>query len=169
MSTLGATMPGARAATNGAAAVYAPVKADLQHVLIPVALPTTFPMGDMPNGTRVYAGIEEYSLSATTYIVDLGFTKDCAGGGACRLGEATGGWTGDTPGVLVPARGGVPIALHGGAKGTFYPFTCGAGCGDSVILWHAHGIPYTVSLKAGSRSNVLRMANSAIANTRSSS
>jgi hypothetical protein len=59
--------------------------------------------------------------------------------------------------------------LQGGVKGTFYPFTCGASCGDSVILWHHKGIPYTVSIKAGSRSNVLIMANSAVANTHSAS
>jgi hypothetical protein len=169
LGALGVAMPGARAATNDAASVYAPVKAALRHVFIPVALPTTFPLGGASRGTHIYAGIEEYSLSATTYIVNLGFTKDCAGGGACRLGEATGGWTADTPGVLSSAKGGVPIALRGGMKGTFYPFTCGASCGDSIVLWHVHGIPYTVSLKAGSRSNVLLMANSAIANTRSTS
>jgi hypothetical protein len=166
LGTLGAGMPGARAATNGAGSVYAPVKAALQRVLIRVALPTTFLRAGLPRSTRIYAGIEQNSLSATTYIVDLGFTKDCAGGGACRLGEATGGWTADTPGVLSSARGGIPIALRSGTKGTFYPFTCGASCGDSIILWHVRGIPYTVSLKAGSRSDVLRMANSAIANTR---
>jgi hypothetical protein len=119
----------------------------------------------MPHGAHLYASIAANSLSATTYIVNLGFTQDCQGGTACRYGEATGGWTADTPGVLAPDQGGVPIALRGGLRGTFYPFTCGASCGDSVILWHLHGIPYTVSLKGGARRDVLLMANSALANT----
>jgi len=156
-------IPSARAAGSGES-VYAPVKAALQNVLIPVALPLT----SMPRGGHIYAEIDGNSLSATTYIVDLGYAKGCGGAGACRFGEATGGWTGDTPGVLYPDRGGTPIALRGGVRGAFYPFSCGASCGDSVILWHIHGIPYTVSLKGGSRTDVLLMANSAIANTHSS-
>jgi hypothetical protein len=169
LSALCAEMPVARAATNTAATVYAPIKAGLQNVYIPVALPTVFPLAKMPSTTRIYADIQDNSQSATTYIVDLGYTKTCDGGGACGYGEVTGGWTGDTPGVLSPLKGGVPITLQGGVKGTFYPFTCGASCGDSVILWHHNGIPYTVSIKAGSRSDVLLMANSAVANTHSSS
>jgi hypothetical protein len=169
VSALCAELPVARAATNNAITVYAPIKASLQNVFIPIALPTTFPLAKMPSSTRIYADIQDNSLSATTYIVDLGYTKDCNGGGACGYGEVTGGWTGDTPGVLAPLKGGVPITLQGGVKGTFYPFTCGASCGDSLILWHHKGIPYTVSIKAGSRSNVLLMANSAIANTHSMS
>jgi len=169
LTALSAGMPAVRAAANNAATVYAPIKARLQNVFIPVALPTTFPLAKLPSSTRIYASIQENSLSATTYIVDLGYTKDCNGGGACGYGEVTGGWTGDTPGVLSPLKGGVPITLQGGVKGTFFPFTCGASCGDSVIFWHFHGIPYTVSLKGGSRRNVLLMANSAIANTRSPS
>ena len=169
LSALGAGIPAARAAVNNAATVYAPIKADLQNVYIPIALPTTFPLARMPSTTRIYADIQDDSQSATTYIVDLGYTKDCNGGGACGYGEVTGGWTGDTPGVLSPLKGGVPITLQGGVKGTFYPFTCGASCGDSVILWRHNGIPYTVSIKAGSRSNVLLMANSAVANTHASS
>jgi hypothetical protein len=169
VSALCAELPVARAAVNNAATVYAPIKASLQNVFIPVALPTTFPLGKMPSSTRIYADIQGNSLSATTYIVDLGYTKDCNGAGACGYGEVTGGWTGDTPGVLSPLKGGIPITLRGGVKATFYPFTCGASCGDSVILWHHKGIPYTVSIKAGSRSDVLLMANSAVANTRSPS
>ena len=161
-------MPSADAA-GGGGSVYAPVKAALQEVQIPVALPTALPLVGMPRGTHLYTEIDGNSLSVTTYIVDLGYVKGCGGAGACRYGEATGGWTGDTPGVLVPDQGGVPITLRGGVHGTFYAFTCGASCGDSTILWHGrHGIPYTVSLKGGSRANVLLMANSAIANTRSS-
>jgi hypothetical protein len=139
---------------------------ELQRVLIPVALPTTLPIAGMPHDTHLYASIADNSLSATTYIVNLGFTQDCQGARACRYGEVTGGWTADTPGVLLPDHGGVPITLRGGIRGTFYPFSCGASCSDSAILWHVHGIPYTVSLKAGSRHDALLMANSAIANTR---
>jgi hypothetical protein len=167
LTTLFPGMPSANAAGNGGS-VYAPVKTALQEVLIPVALPTALPLVGMPRGTHLHAEIDGNSLSVTTYIVDLGYTKGCGGAGACRYGEATGGWTGDTPGVLVPDQGGVSITLRGGIRGTFYPYTCGASCGDSIIMWHVHGIPYTVSLKGGSRANVLVMANSAIANTHSS-
>ncbi|MGH2408752.1 MAG: hypothetical protein ACRDGS_00140 [Chloroflexota bacterium] len=167
LTALFPSLPSANAAGSGAS-VYAPVKAALQEVLIPVALPTALPLAGMPRGTHLYAEIDGNSLSVTTYIVDLGYAKGCGGAGACRYGEATGGWTGDTPGVLTPDQGGVAITLRGGVHGTYYPYTCGASCGDSIIMWHWHRIPYTVSLKGGSRADTLLMANSALVNTRSS-
>src|SRR5665213_3238142 len=112
VSTLGAEMPVARAAVNTAATVYAPIKKDFQKVYIPIALPTTFPLAKMSSSSRIYADIQDNSLSATTYIVNLGYTKDC-NGDVCGYGEVTGGWTADTPGVLSSLKGGMPITLQG--------------------------------------------------------
>src|SRR5271165_6239245 len=151
MAMIGSALFPAYAGAQRTPSVFAPVLQALQQVVIPVALPTALPAGSVPRGLHVYATIAADSLSATTYIVNLGFTPDCQGSTACRYGEVTGGWTAETPGVLAPNQGGVPITLQGGVHGTFYPFTCGASCGDSVILWHMHGIPYTVSIKGSAR------------------
>jgi hypothetical protein len=166
MVMISSALSPAYAGAQGTPSVFAPVMNALRQVAIPVALPATLPSGLIPRGLHVYASIAADSLSETTYIVNLGFTPDCQGSTACRYGEVTGGWTADTPGVLAPDQGGVPIALQGGVHGTFYPFTCGASCGDSVILWHLHGIPYTVSIKAGARHAVLLLADAALANVR---
>jgi hypothetical protein len=55
---------------------------------------------------------------------------------------------------------GKPITLTGHVKALFFAYRCGASCGDSVIVWEKEGIPYTVSLKAGSLHDTLAMADS---------
>jgi len=37
----------------------------------------------------------------------------------------------------------------------YYSYTCGASCGDSVLVFQREGIVYTVSLKAGALGDVL--------------
>jgi hypothetical protein len=43
----------------------------------------------------------------------------------------------------------------------YFPFRCGASCGDSVLVFQKEGFGYTVTLKAGSLNDLLAMANSA--------
>ncbi|MGH2347790.1 MAG: Uma2 family endonuclease, partial [Chloroflexota bacterium] len=49
LSALCVSMPVARAATNNAATVYAPIKAALRNVYTPIARPTTFPLAKLPS------------------------------------------------------------------------------------------------------------------------
>jgi hypothetical protein len=140
---------------------FKPIIPRLARVLIPIALPYWLPR--VTAKSPAYADASD--VSSTTYVIDLSYTRDCHGANACRLGSVTGGWTADTPGVLFTPTKGTPVKLHGGVVGVFYPFQCGASCGDSLLMWHKRGIPYTVSVKGGSKQDTVAMANSALDNT----
>jgi hypothetical protein len=141
---------------------FKPIMPKLARVLIPIALPSWLPR--VTATSHAYADASD--VSSTTYVIDLSYTRDCHGANACRLGSVTGGWTAETPGVLFTPTKGTPVKLHGGVAGVFYPFQCGASCGDSLLLWHnKRGIPYTVSVKGGSKRDTVSMANSALDNT----
>ena len=140
---------------------FKPIIPKLARVLIPLALPYWLPR--VTATSPAYADASD--VSSTTYVIDLSYTRDCHGANACRLGSVTGGWTADTPGVLFTPTKGTPVKLHGGVVGIFYPFQCGASCGDSLLMWHKRGIPYTVSVKGGSKQDTVSMANSTLDNT----
>ena len=140
---------------------FKPIIPKLARVLIPIALPSWLP--HVTATSPVYA--DAHDVSSTTYVIDLSDTRYCHGANACRLGSVSGGWTADTPGVLFTPTKGTPVKLHGGVVGIFYPFQCGASCGDSLLMWHKRGIPYTVSIKGGSKQDTVAMANSALDDT----
>ena len=71
----------------------------------------------------------------------------------------TGGAEVDTPTIFDYPRGR-HVRLRNGALALFFPYTCGASCGDSVLVLQVDSIVYTVSIKAGSLQDVLAMANS---------
>jgi len=74
----------------------------------------------------------------------------------------TGGPEVDTPTIFDYPRGR-HVRLRGGALALYYSYTCGASCGDSVLVFQREGVVYTVSLKgrrAGRRADVLSMTNS---------
>jgi hypothetical protein len=56
----------------------------------------------------------------------------------------------------------VPVTLSGGIKGSFADFDCGAHCDDASLDWTEGGYYYGISLKAGDKKTLIRMANSAI-------
>ena len=136
--------------------VFRPILPRLKGVTIPVLLPTYIPRQD-PKGPRLYATVDDHGLYS--YLIDIGFTPDCHGGGACRFGEVTGGPEIDTPTIFDYPRGR-HVRLRGGALALYYPYTCGASCGDSVLVFQREGVVYTVSLKAAALGDVLSMANS---------
>ena len=136
--------------------VFRPILPRLKSVTIPVLLPTYLPRQN-PKGLRLYATVDDQGLYS--YLINIGFTPDCHGGGACRFGEVTGGPEVDTPTIFDYPRGR-HVQLRGGALALYYPYTCGASCGDSVLVFQREGVVYTVSLKAGALSDVLSMANS---------
>jgi len=136
--------------------VFRPILPRLKGVTIPVLLPTYIPRQD-PKGPRLYATVDDRGLYS--YLIDIGFTPDCHGGGACRFGEVTGGPEIDTPTIFDYPQGR-HVRLRGGALALYYPYTCGASCGDSVLVFQREGVVYTVSLKAGVLGDVLSMVNS---------
>ena len=52
------------------------------------------------------------------------------------------------------------MRLHNGAQAFYFPFKCGASCGDSVLVFQVAGTVYTVTIKGGSLRDVMAMANS---------
>lgn len=142
-------------------AIFRPVLPRLKKVIIPVLLPTILPGQPQATGTlRLYAEVSD--LTSFSYRVALGFAPGCQGGAACRFGEVTGGAVSDTPTIFDYPRGR-HVRLRGGALALFFPYSRGASCGDSVLVFQVQGIVYTVSRKAGSLPDVLAMANSVAA------
>lgn len=138
--------------------VFRPLLPRLRGITIPVLLPAYLPFHPSA-GLHVYATVDDRTPYA--YLIDIGYTPDCHGAGACRLGEVTGGPEIDTPTIFDYPRGR-RVHLRSGALALYYPYTCGASCGDSVLVFQSGGVVYTVSVKAGSLHDVLAMANSVV-------
>jgi len=121
---------------------------------LPVRVPAQLPdLGAGPD--RVYAVLG--AAGKSHYEIILGFTPDCAGGTACRLGAVSG----DAP----PKKSaGKPVRLDRGIVGRFVDAVCGANCSDSTLTWKQGPASYTVGIKAGRLKELREMANSAIAN-----
>ncbi|HIK06105.1 MAG TPA: hypothetical protein IGS40_15540 [Trichormus sp. M33_DOE_039] len=125
-----------------------------QKSQIKILLPKYIPEEDGTN--PIYAIIE----TATTkkYEILLGFTPNCTGGTACRLGVVTA----EAVTHKTPRLTGKPVTLAKGITGYFRDFRCGANCSDATLTWRQKGVQYTLGLKAGKRESLIKMANSAI-------
>lgn len=133
--------------------IFKPVLSQLEtQSQVPVVLPNYVPGGseELP----VYAKVE--SAATSGYSVILGYTPDCNGGTACRLGTLTAAKPSEPP-------TGETVTLAQGVTGYFTPATCGANCSDATLSWEQNGNRYTVGLKAGQKEALIEMANSAIA------
>jgi hypothetical protein len=143
----------ARATVNP---VFRPILAQLKGLEVTVLLPTFIPH-QHEKGLHLYAEVDD--KGRYSYFVDLGYAPNCGGATVCRFGSVTGGAEVDTPTIFDYPRGR-HVHLRNGALALFFPYTCGASCGDSVLVFQVDGIVYTVSIKAGSLQDVLAMANS---------
>ncbi|MBN3908601.1 MAG: hypothetical protein HWQ35_19280 [Nostoc sp. NMS1] len=125
-----------------------------QKTQIRILLPKFIPESDGEN--RIYAIIE--AATQKNYEILLGFSPDCSGGTACRLGVISAeGVTRKTPRLT-----GKAVSLAKGITGYFVDFACGANCSDATLTWRQQGVQYVVGLKAGDRTSLIKMANSAI-------
>ncbi len=125
-----------------------------QKTQIKILLPKFIPESDGEN--PVYAIIE--AATQKKYDILIGFSPDCTGGTACRLGVVSAeAVTRNTPRLT-----GKPVSLVKGITGYFVDFTCGANCSDATLTWRQQGVQYVVGLKAGDRTSLIKMANSAI-------
>ncbi|WP_096608096.1 hypothetical protein [Calothrix sp. NIES-2100] len=135
--------------------VFRPILAKLkQKSRIRILLPKFVPESDGEN--KVYAIVENATLKK--YEILLGFSPDCTGGTACRLGIVTA----EAVTRKTPRLTGKPVTLAKGIRGYFVDATCGANCSDSTLTWRERGVQYTVGIKAGDRASLIKMANSAI-------
>src|SRR2546423_10658351 len=126
-----------------------------QKSSIPIRLPAYVPYNDDKN-TIVYAILEV--AEPERYSIQLASLKDCEGGNACHVG-----YIGGSKSPFPPEdKPGVPVRLTGGIQGTFIDFDCGAHCDDASLSWTQGACYYGISLKAGDKKTLIRMANSAI-------
>jgi hypothetical protein len=163
LGLVGALLLGASSGPVDAAApvrvnpLFQPLLPQLHGLLIPVVLPTTVPRQHAA-GTQLSATVDDRTTWG--YLVDIGYTPHCGGANACRYGSVTGGAEIDTPTIFDYPRAR-HVRLKNGALALYFPYRCGASCGDSVLVFQEEGFVYTVSLKAGSLRDILTMANSA--------
>ncbi|MGJ5630715.1 hypothetical protein [Nostoc sp. CALU 1950] len=125
-----------------------------QKTQIKILLPKFIPESDGEN--PIYAIIE--AATPKKYDILLGFSPDCTGGTACRLGVLSA----ETVTRKTPRLNGKRVSLAKGITGYFVDFTCGANCSDATLTWRQQGVQYVVGLKAGDRTSLVKMANSAI-------
>jgi hypothetical protein len=127
----------------------------LKKTSVPLRLPEYVPDTD-DKETPLY-GILEVG-EPERYSIQLAWIKNCTGGNACHVGYIGGSKT-PFPREHKPE---VPVTLRGGIKGSFIDSDCGAHCDDASLDWVEGGYYYGISLKAGNKKTLIRMANSAI-------
>ena len=125
-----------------------------QKAQIRILLPKFIPESDGEN--PIYATIE--AVTQKKYEILLSFSPDCNGASACRLGVVSA----EAVTRKTPRLTGKPVSLAKGITGYFADFTCGAGCSDATLTWRQQSVQYVVGVKAGERTSLVKMANSAI-------
>lgn len=136
--------------------IFEPILPQIQQdTQIPILLPDYIFGSD--GATPVYATIE--TVTPSEYSLILGFTPDCTGGTACRLGTVSG----EELSPNSPDLEGQAVPLDDGITGYFIDAVCGANCSDSTMTWDQDGTRYQMGIKAGKPEDLVKMANSAIA------
>ena len=127
---------------------------------VPLRLPT---QGLGLEGEQDLFAIVE-SADDTTYIVDLAATPDCYREHACSYGTFVGTSRPlhEIQGYGFEDREGISVGLRHGLKGRYYKGLCGAYCSDSRIVWTEGRFHYIIGLKAATKRDIVRSANSSI-------
>ncbi len=182
---LSANLVTATSALSTVDPVFQPILSSLNKTQAPLRLPAFIFLESIRESGlstfdgKVYANLLD--VTPTTYVVILGATEECQGGNACRLGSISGSKNdrntprGENLLKLIKSKYNASsnrrskekpevVTLAKGIKGYFDPWTCGASCGDADIIWDENGYRYTVGSKIGTKSSLVKMANSAIAN-----
>jgi hypothetical protein len=134
-------------------AMYAPTVRRLRtSVRIPILLPLHLKrLADTP---PLAATINDMSNGGYFLLVD---PRGCENAHACHIYTVTGYPLASSP----IAAGQVPVRLVDGAQAFYTHFTCGSSCSDSTLVWDTPtGYRYSVGIKAGNESQLVRLANS---------
>ena len=132
---------------------------------VPPAIPVSLPKKTEVD--RFFCTV--ITLQPNEYEVVIGWTADCGGGNACRVGglygkRSPGGRITGTDNYPFDRRRSRRVRLLRGIRGHFVEATCGANCSDSMVFWKRGGYEYMVGLKAEDVATVVELANSAIRN-----
>jgi hypothetical protein len=172
---LNAEPPQTTPAIANAATVFDPIQSQLGDAGVPLRLPTYIPSRGEWQGASappVYATV--LTVESGRYEVVLGYSRNCDGASACRLGAVSGEvQPTETPQAiyeatdyLYPGRRSTDsiasVTLAGQLNGTFLPWRCATNCTDAQVVWDEAGFRYSVGIKLGQRASVVQMANSAI-------
>lgn len=148
-SARSATVP-ASPASSPRDAMYARVLPSIHASGVPAYLPAP---SSLPH--RAYPVLIQSQPGS--YTLELSYVAGCAGH-ACEMGAIQA--------FRRPVRAhplsGITVGLARGLIGHYYPFTCGANCGDSSVIVDIGAYRYVFGLKASDRAPVLRMTNSAL-------
>ena len=117
---------------------------------IPVLIPSVLRTEDTG---RVYENVDV--AEAGKYRISFGLAPNCRGATACEAGTVAGGAS-----VDVPVGHFEHVRLRDGTTATFMPFGCGASCSDSGLTFRWHGVTYELLLKAATKAEMIRSANS---------
>jgi hypothetical protein len=133
-----------------------------QKTAVPPRLPTHIAGLDQATESDLYA-IIEYA-DEMGYSVILGGEPDCKGQHQCSYGTLIGTTRplSEIDVYDVVDRRETLVMLANGLKGHFYDSDCGSYCSDSLVVWSEGKYHYIIGLKAGSKSDLIRVANSAI-------
>lgn len=152
-----------KAPVSDASFVYEEVKPRiLRESTVPPRLPSFLPYVDREH--PIYVVLR--SVNKSGYEVVLAMELPCEGEHRCTYGTLLGSTSPldpidtDKNGVPIP---GAPVTLDHGIKGHYFPSVAYAYPSDAYVRWQERPYYYSVSMKAGRKSQVVRMANSAIA------
>jgi hypothetical protein len=115
-----------------------------------VLLPSTLNLGS--SVPRLYGS---GGATAKGYDIQLAYAPNCHDATACFLAEFWG-----NPGKLSALK--TRVALAHGIAGSYAGISCGASCGPATIEWKESGVLYTIQYRAGTKTNMIALADSAI-------
>lgn len=121
---------------------------------LPLRLPTFLPD---TGGQKIYALLRH--ADADTYDILLATKVPCEGGNACSYGTVQAQKSPFDP----PEGKPTAVALGSGIKGQFFPAECHAFCSEAYLRWRENGVFYSIGVKAGKKTGLLRAAKSALA------
>lgn len=159
--------------------ILLPVLQQADSANVPLQLPGSIldesPYRGISTDPPLYA-VAKITTDPQGYQIVLGYSPTCDGGNSCRAGTIVGfKRTTSTPleqqyqddtsksSRVSPEPAG-DVSLAGGHQGWFSPWSCGVNCSDAVVAWDDGDYRYAVSVKMGSRDQLVEMANSAINN-----
>ena len=117
---------------------------------IPVLIPSVLPANGI---TRIYESVDV--VQRGKYRVSFAAVQDCHEATACYVGSVSGGFPPSGVGHATER-----VRLRDGTIASFAGFHCGASCGSSLLDFRWHNVWYELELHAGSKSDMLRGANS---------
>jgi hypothetical protein len=125
-----------------------------RQTTVPLRLPSFLPAVDKEH--PIFGVLK--SADRSGYDILLATELPCEGQNHCSYGSLRGS--------VIPLKHdggtGVPVRLRAGLRGRFIKTVCHAYCTESFVQWRERGFYYSVGIKAGKKSAVVKTANSCI-------